>query len=181
MIFVVQSVVVVAALAGCGGGSSRAARQPTATNSPATSGNSALPSGPTPSPATSGTGSPSPAGATVGLRTGSLGTYLVGPNGKTLYVFDADTTNTSNCNGTCAAAWPPLTITGTPQAGHGLSGVKLITIGRSNGAKQVAYFGHPLYYFAGDLQPKATNGQCLSQFGGLWHVVGADGNKLGTC
>ena len=33
---------------------------------------------------------------------------MVGPNGMTLYTFDHDALDTSNCSDKCATAWPPL-------------------------------------------------------------------------
>ena len=39
-----------------------------------------------------------------------IGDYLVGPNGMTLYTFDHDTLDTSNCSGRCITAWPALTV-----------------------------------------------------------------------
>ena len=41
---------------------------------------------------------------------------LTGTNGMTLYTFTRDTPGVSNCNGNCAAAWPPLMASGTPVA-----------------------------------------------------------------
>jgi predicted lipoprotein with Yx(FWY)xxD motif len=38
----------------------------------------------------------------------TLGEILVGPTGMTLYTFRNDADGTSNCNGNCAANWPPL-------------------------------------------------------------------------
>ena len=38
----------------------------------------------------------------------SKGKALVDANGMTLYTFDNDGMDMSNCNGGCATAWPPL-------------------------------------------------------------------------
>jgi len=45
-------------------------------------------------------------------------------------------------------------------------------------APQVTYHGHPLYLYAGDTQPRATNGQGLNQFGAEWYVLAPSGNKI---
>ena len=49
---------------------------------------------------------------TVGAAQDDLGTYLVGPEGKTLYYFTRDITpGVSVCSGGCLDAWPPLLVT----------------------------------------------------------------------
>ena len=50
----------------------------------------------------------------------------------------------------CAAAWPPVQVTGTPTAGNGANAALVATTSRSDGTKQVTYNGHPLYFFARD-------------------------------
>ena len=47
-------------------------------------------------------------------------TVLTNANGFTLYWFVPDTPTTSNCNGSCAAYWPP--VIGSPTAGSGVTG-----------------------------------------------------------
>src|SRR6185436_10464748 len=39
-----------------------------------------------------------------------LGSYLVGPNGMTLYIFSPDPLDKSVCTAKCAENWPPLTV-----------------------------------------------------------------------
>jgi predicted lipoprotein with Yx(FWY)xxD motif len=59
---------------------------------------------------------------TVALRTTKRGKILVaGANGHALYLYAADGKNKSNCTGSCAAVWPPLTVTGKLTAGAGVS------------------------------------------------------------
>ena len=111
--------------------------------------------------------------ATIKVATTSLGTIIVAANGKTLYAFDPDGTDTTTaqCSGGCAGVWPALIAKGKLVAGKGLDATKL-TVG---GSKQVAYNGHLLYFYAPDAAPGATGGQGI---GGVWHVVGADGNPI---
>ena len=61
--------------------------------------------------------------------------------------------------------------------GAGLDAAKFTTIARDDGTKQVAFFGHPLYFFAGDKAAGDTTGQGV---GGKWYVVGADGAMIGA-
>jgi predicted lipoprotein with Yx(FWY)xxD motif len=119
---------------------------------------------------------------TVSLRaiSGIPGKVLTGSNGRTLYLFEADKNGKSTCSGACAAGWPPDTVTGTPQAGSGVKQSLLSTVKRADGAKQVTYNGHPLYYFAGDTSAGDDNGQGSKAFGADWYVVNASGDKVDT-
>ncbi len=111
---------------------------------------------------------------TVNLADAALGKILTDGDGKTLYVFTADTAGTSSCSGACANNWPALTSAAAPTLGTGLDAEDFTTIAGTN---QIAFYGHPLYYFAKDTAPGQTNGQGI---GGKWFVVGADGNTIGA-
>lgn len=113
-----------------------------------------------------GASSPSTAGAvTVGSASSSLGTYLTGPSGKTLYTHAGDSMNTSTCTGQCLTAWPALTVAAgqQPAAGSGVTGT-LGTFSRSDGGLQVTYNGLPLYYWQGDTKAGDTTGQGVAGF-----------------
>jgi predicted lipoprotein with Yx(FWY)xxD motif len=112
-----------------------------------------------------------PAAASVKTATSSLGTIVVDAAGRTLYRFDHDTVGaaTSACTGNCALTWPPDTVTGTPSAAAGVTGV-LGVITRSDGGRQLTIDGHPVYHYSGDSAAGDTNGNGI---GGIWHVVSA--------
>ena len=112
-------------------------------------------------------------GPTVGTTTSSLGTFLTGPDGRTLYVLTSDTPNTTTCTGACAGTWPPFTVTSgqQPHPGGSVTGT-LGTFSRSDGTSQVTYGGRPLYFFKGDARAGDTNGQGM---GGVWFVAAASG------
>ena len=122
---------------------------------------------------TSGSGSnstSSPVAATAGsLKTATIGgaTVLTNAAGFTLYSFAPDTPTTSNCNGTCAQNWPPVTGPATASGVTGTFG----TIKRADGAVQATFDGHPLYTFAGDTAPGQNKGNGLNISGGLWHEI----------
>lgn len=105
----------------------------------------------------------------VGTGTGADGAYLTGEDGRTLYVFGNDSTNTSTCDGDCATAWPPFILADddTLKAGDGVKG-KLTTFTRKDGAMQAAYDGSPLYYYAADKAAGDTNGQGV---GDVWYIA----------
>ena len=124
------------------------------------------------SPAASGPAASAAAGGKtyeVAAATGTVGSYLTGEGGKTLYTFKPDSANTSTCTAGCATTWPPFTASAqdTLKAGAGVSG-KLTTFARPDGTMQVAYNGVPIYYFSGDAKAGETNGQGVI---GKWFVA----------
>jgi predicted lipoprotein with Yx(FWY)xxD motif len=114
---------------------------------------------------------------TVGVGKTSLGTVLINSEGRTMYLFKADSGSQSACSGACATAWPPLLATGNPTAGTGLTASKLATITRSDGNRQVTYDGHPLYLFVKDTKPGQTNGQGVTAFGAAWFALTPSGTQ----
>jgi predicted lipoprotein with Yx(FWY)xxD motif len=128
------------------------------------------------SPTTSPTAAPTTAASATPFSTSTTvkktdnptkGKILTTPDGRSLYEFDNDTSGKSNCEGQCATTWPPLTFTGNgaPTGAAGLS-----TITRTDGTKQVALDGHPLYMYSGDTKAGDTNGDGLF---GKWHLAKA--------
>ena len=111
----------------------------------------------------------------IKTATGKPGTFLVDSSGRSLYLFEADKSDTSTCNGACAAAWPPLTTTGAPTAGTGVKASLLGTSKRDDGKMEVTYNGHPLYYFANDTAPGDLKGQGVDAFGAEWYAVSPEG------
>jgi predicted lipoprotein with Yx(FWY)xxD motif len=130
-----------------------------------------------------GGGSPTSSGpsgvATVTAASTKLGMILVDGSGRTLYLFEKDQPDQSACSGSCAAAWPVDNSSGTPKAGSGVKASLRGTIKRSDGATQVTYNHHPLYYYSGDSGPGQQNGQGLNAFGAAWFVVAPAGDKVG--
>jgi predicted lipoprotein with Yx(FWY)xxD motif len=125
------------------------------------------------------TGGGPPGAATVTAASTKLGMVLVDGSGRTLYLFEKDQPDQSACSGACAAAWPVDHSSGTPKAGSGVKASLLGTIKRSDGATQVTYNHHPLYYYSGDSQAGQQNGQGLNAFGAAWFVVAPSGDKVG--
>jgi len=129
--------------------------------------------GPAPTAGPTGTETGAVDGGTeVATSDSDLGTILTDADGRTLYLFEADTDGSSTCYDDCAATWPALTSSGDPQAGDGADASLLGTTARDDGTIQVTYAGQPLYHFASDQAAGETNGQ---GFGDVWWVVGPDG------
>src|SRR6266480_4401005 len=131
--------------------------------------------------AASPTASPSaqPTGTTLAVAGTRLGRVLVDSNGRTVYLFLADSGSTSNCNSAaCVQAWPPVLTKGSPQAGSGVNAALLGTTTRRDGKTEVTYAGHPLYYFISDKKAGDVTGQGINAFGGPWYVVSASGTKI---
>jgi predicted lipoprotein with Yx(FWY)xxD motif len=100
---------------------------------------------------------PAPARATDGVLTGA--------NGMTLYTFDKDTAGSgkSVCNGPCATNWPPLAAGADAKASGDWS-----VISRDDGARQWAYKGKPLYFWAKDQKPGDRTGDGVNK---VWQLA----------
>jgi predicted lipoprotein with Yx(FWY)xxD motif len=101
-----------------------------------------------------------------------------GADGKTLYLFEKDSSNTSTCYDACAATWPPALTNGAPVAASGVDASKLSTTQRTDGKTQIVYNNHPLYFFRADVTSGSTLGQDVNAFGGSWYTVNTAGNKV---
>lgn len=90
---------------------------------------------------------------------------LVGPNGMTLYTFDRDAAGSgkSVCNGPCATNWPPLMAA----AGASAQGDWTV-VTRDDGAKQWAYKGKPVYFWAKDAKPGDRTGDGFNK---VWRLA----------
>ena len=91
------------------------------------------------------------------------GKALVNGDGMTLYTFDNDSKGKSNCNGACANLWLPLIATTDANASGDFS-----LIARSDGRKQWAFRGKPLYTWPEDQEPGDKYGDNYLK---VWHVV----------
>jgi predicted lipoprotein with Yx(FWY)xxD motif len=116
----------------------------------------------------------------ISLKQTSLGKTLVDANGRTLYLFQADKRNVSNLSQAGQAVWPPFTAATKPRALNGALASQISTIKAVNGTAQIAYNGHPLYYYVGDHKPGQTLGQGLNQFGARWYVLAPSGAAITT-
>lgn len=100
---------------------------------------------------------------------GDLGNVLVGPDGKTVYLFTKDEPGKSNCYDQCATNWPPLVV---DSADAVVSGVNLPgelgTAERTDGTLQVTYNGWPLYYWKDDAARGDTTGEGV---GDVWYTI----------
>ncbi len=98
-----------------------------------------------------------------------LGTFLVGPNGMTLYMFKNDQPGISNCYDQCATNWPPLLA---ESADAVVPGVNLLgevgTAERTDGTIQVTYNGMPLYYWKDDVNLGDATGENVGE---VWFTV----------
>ena len=114
---------------------------------------------------------------TVQVARSDYGPVIFDGRGFALYAFTRDKVGKSICAGACAAAWPPY-LASKLRAGAGIKTRLLGTIRRSNGALQVTYGGHPLYYYVGDNHPGEILCHGVREFGGLWQVVRGNGKPV---
>ena len=93
----------------------------------------------------------------------SDGKIFTDAKGVTLYTFDKDTDDVSNCNGECAVKWPPLL------AGADAKDKKEYTvITRADGSKQWAFEGFALYTWFKNKKPGDMTGDGVK---GVWHTA----------
>lgn len=103
-------------------------------------------------------------GAVVaGLALAAQAAVLAGSNGMTLYTFDKDTGGVPTCYDACAAKWPPYLF----EQGAMMNG-NWTTVDRTDGTKQWAYMGKPVYFFADDKKAGDTKGDGVNN---VWHAV----------
>lgn len=107
-----------------------------------------------------------------------LGEIVVDEKGWVLYRFDGDTSEPpkSNCDGECAAAWPPSPAVDAAN----LTGVDAGVLGsftRADGSTQAMLSNYLLYRYAGDKNPGDTLGQGVN---GKWWAVTPEGKRAGA-
>src|SRR6185295_12036682 len=83
--------------------------------------------------------------------------------GMTLYTFDKDSPGKSACYDDCAKAWPPLAAPANATASGDWS-----VVTRTDGAKQWAFAGKPLYTFVKDTALGDAKGDKAAD---VWHVA----------
>ena len=131
--------------------------------------------GATAAPTTAAAAPAAPAAVTIASTNDpTLGAFLTGQNGMTLYVLTKDCADMSTCTGTCATNWPPLTVSAAAAitGPAGATGT-FATLTRADGTMQVSYNHMPLYYYAGDSSAGDTLGQGKN---GTWFVAPLSGS-----
>ncbi len=86
--------------------------------------------------------------------------FLVDTDAISLYTFDKDMLNTSNCDAECQKIWPLFLGADT-----GSEDIKVLP-----GTDHLAYRKHPLYYFVKDKAPGDVLGNNVKE---VWHLVHA--------
>ena len=114
---------------------------------------------------------------TVNTAATKYGAVLASSNGRTLYHLTAEKRGKIGCTGTCAQAWPPLTIKkgSKPTAGTGIKPAKLGTIKRPDGSMQVTYNGYALYRYGDDTKKGDAKGEGEN---GVWFAVSPAGTLV---
>lgn len=116
---------------------------------------------------------PPPPEKTPGVQLTSnakFGNILTDNTGRSLYFYSNDAAGTSTCVSGCAVAWP-IYYQANPSIGTGLAASDFTTITRSDGTKQTAYKGWPLYYYVGDSKVGDVTGDAVDN---NWFVAKAD-------
>jgi predicted lipoprotein with Yx(FWY)xxD motif len=85
--------------------------------------------------------------------------------GMSLYTFDKDSAGVSNCYGDCAVEWPPMKA-----SSKAIPSTDFSVIRRTDGTRQWAWKGQPLYLFDEDKVAGDVNGDGYSPD---WHIATA--------
>ncbi len=122
-----------------------------------------------PTPAGSGSTASSASGQLVWIfamepTKAGVGFYLVDPNNMPLYTKAGDSTAAPTCTGQCLVDWPPFLVSNGQKVAPGMNVLGALTTFTRPEGTQVAYNGHPLYYYSGDKAPNDTNGQGVGGF-----------------
>jgi predicted lipoprotein with Yx(FWY)xxD motif len=96
----------------------------------------------------------------------SAGKIYTDSKSMTLYTFDKDEAGKSNCYDKCAVNWPPFAA-----AADAAAEGEWTVVERTDGTKQWAYDGKPLYFYIDDKKAGDVTGEGK---GGVWHVVKAE-------
>lgn len=129
-------------------------------------------------PAAGGAGATAASGTKLATaEVAGLGKVVVDGNGRTVYIFDKDTSGKSNCEGDCLAKWPVVPAGESAPQLDGIDASLVGSVTRSDGSKQLSIGGLPIYLFAQDTKAGEAKGQAV---GDVWWVVGADGKKITT-
>lgn len=91
------------------------------------------------------------------------GDVLAGENGMTLYTFRKDEAGKSNCYDKCATNWPPLAAKDGEKADGAYS-----IVDRTDGTKQWAKDGKPLYFWVKDMKKGDVSGDGVNE---VWDLA----------
>lgn len=115
--------------------------------------------------------SPMAEGVTIEVTESTSFGPILTVDGRAVYLFTPDPEGGAGtaCLEGCIANWPAVVVPegSEPAAGAGVSGA-LTTFERPDGGRQVAYAGHPLYFFVNDAAAGDTNGQGIND---VWFLV----------
>jgi len=89
--------------------------------------------------------------------------FMMNEQHMSLYFFDKDEQNISNCYDECAVNWPPALLDAGAELGENYT-----LFERTDGTMQIAFKGQPLYRFVGDANIGDINGDGVK---GVWRLA----------
>jgi predicted lipoprotein with Yx(FWY)xxD motif len=123
---------------------------------------------------TSGSSSSGGKGTVMVGKVNGYGSVLVTAADQPIYILSTDPSGSSKCLGSCAQTWKPVTVSGSPKAGSGVSSSLLSSFKRSDGTTQVLYDKRALYTHAGS----AASAAGTASDGGVWYLINAKGKVV---
>jgi predicted lipoprotein with Yx(FWY)xxD motif len=97
---------------------------------------------------------------------------VVSSKAMAVYFLTGDSMTHPECTKAnhCFTFWPPVTVASRASLSKGPGVTGKMGVWKRDGFLQVTLGGHPLYTYAGDLQPRKATGEGAASFGGTWHV-----------
>ncbi|RDC74768.1 hypothetical protein DLJ49_01945 [Rhodovulum sp. 12E13] len=116
------------------------------------------------------------------LSVAETGDYLVGPEGKPVYLFTTDTQGNGeppvlSCPVECREVWPPVEVEGDVRLGDDVNAEMAGTV-EFDRRSVATYNGWPLYTFERDTAGEPPRGNHVESFGGEWYLIGPDGTRV---
>ena len=96
---------------------------------------------------------------------------LADPDGLTLYTYEKDGFEKSNCAGECLRSWPPMLAVAGDKGGF----ESLSVFTREDGQQQWAHTGRPLYRSVKDTAPGTANGNGVDD---AWYIVEVGAHEM---
>ena len=112
------------------------------------------------------------------ISTRDPSSYIATADGMALYTLVGENNEVLPCNAECLQVWPAYTGEATVDEGTGLDSSLVATTQAEDGQELVTYNDYPLYTFSSDQAPVDVTGQGVEGFGGIWYVVGEDGEPV---
>lgn len=112
-----------------------------------------------------------------------LGTYIVGPEGLPVYIFDTTARGGDflpdivSCKQDCRERWPPVTVAGDITVSSDLD-LLLAAVVKDEALSIAVYDSKALFTYFRDIPGAPPTGHGIHTFGGWWYLIDPTGEPL---